>query len=425
MTPSPDLGWREGALRSVAGWSAALGSVLAVYVVLSSFLWDDRLLASPFFWPMIAAFALLPVLRHRGLPYPARAWGFSGLLVVMATLALLVIGFGPGPVLVYALAVVASGLFLGRAALLSTVAVTTAGIALSGAAMAAGGGGLWSIDIDTPWVVRSALAYAMTAGCLGALALHVLAQVERSDSDRRRAERALREREQLSAMGELLSGVAHEVRNPLFAITSTVDVLEARHAGSEDMRRCIEPVRRQTQRLQQLMDDLLEFGRPVVREPEPCRLQDVATAAQESCASLAKEHGVRVGVHVEAHLPLIPGSRRRLTQVFHNLIDNAIRHSDEGGSVDVLAGTAERDGRPGIECVVLDGGPGFREEDRSRLFQPFFSRRKGGVGIGLALVQRIVAEHHGVISADNRPEGGAAMRIWLPARGDGAPLPFH
>jgi signal transduction histidine kinase len=104
-------------------------------------------------------------------------------------------------------------------------------------------------------------------------------------------------------------------------------------------------------------------------------------------------------------------------QVFHNLVENAVQHSPRGGAVEVEVAAEEE----WIVCAVRDGGPGFREGDLERLFEPFFSRRIGGTGLGLSIVQRIVDEHRGRIAAANRPEGGAVLTLRLPVAGDAAP----
>jgi signal transduction histidine kinase len=108
--------------------------------------------------------------------------------------------------------------------------------------------------------------------------------------------------------------------------------------------------------------------------------------------------------------------RPRLLQVFENLLRNAIQHSATGSIVEVQA---VREGDR-VAIRVEDRGPGFRDEDLPRVFEPFFTRRRGGTGLGLSLVQRIVDDHHGQIEARNREGGGASVRVALSA-GPGTP----
>jgi signal transduction histidine kinase len=412
-----ELDWREDALHRIVGWTLVLGSVLAAFLLVSSLLTAPQRLRLPLFWSMMGVFLCLGVLRSDRISYSGRAHGYVALLAAIGTLALLNVGFEPGPILVYALAVVSAGLFIGQPALLLTLAVTTAGLVACGAAARAGHVTPWSSDASSTYLARAALAYAVTCGCLGILAHHVVGEVERAVAERRRAELALRERERMSAMGELLSGVAHEVRNPLFALSAILDALAARYDEDEGMRRSIDMMRQETQRLKQLMDDLLDFGRPAVDDIGTCRVDELVSEAFAACEPLARGRTVRLDADIDAELPTLAGDRHRLSQVFRNLVDNAIRHSEDGGRVAVQASPRPRGGRPGVACSVMDRGPGFGEEDLPRLFEPFFTRRPGGVGIGLALVRRIVVGHQGSVQAENRREGGAVVSVWLPAGG--------
>jgi signal transduction histidine kinase len=105
---------------------------------------------------------------------------------------------------------------------------------------------------------------------------------------------------------------------------------------------------------------------------------------------------------------------KRLSQVFQNLVENGVQHSPAGGEVRVGAEVVLRGGETRVECRVEDKGPGFRVEDLPHLFEPFFTRRHGGTGLGLSNVYRIVTDHGGTIVARNRPGGGACITVGLP-----------
>jgi signal transduction histidine kinase len=106
-----------------------------------------------------------------------------------------------------------------------------------------------------------------------------------------------------------------------------------------------------------------------------------------------------------------------MVQVFQNLIDNALVHSSADSTVTIEAMPVEYEKQAWIECFIRDSGPGFRPEDLSRIFEPFFTRRLGGTGLGLSIAQRIVEAHGGHIFASNRPEGGAVICIRFPLSG--------
>lgn len=228
---------------------------------------------------------------------------------------------------------------------------------------------------------------------------------------------ALGRAQDLATLGSLVAGVAHEVRNPLFSISATLDAFEVKLGNSEGVRPYTAALRKAVRRLNDLMGDLLEYGRPQSSDLAPGSLAGVLQEAVESCQSLATRAGVAVCVRAPADLPFVAMERRRLMLVFRNLVENAILHSAPGGAVEVAAMTPAPSGPPVVECTVRDHGPGFRDEDLPRIFEPFYTRRRGGTGLGLSIAQRIVDEHHGRVSAFNHAEGGAAMSVRLPCAG--------
>ncbi|HYO56154.1 sensor histidine kinase [Archangium sp.] len=238
-----------------------------------------------------------------------------------------------------------------------------------------------------------------------------------SDVQLREALDSLRRDETMSQLGSLVAGVAHEVRNPLFGISATLEAFEAQHGQRQDTARYVSMLRREVSRLNTLMHGLLTYGRPPSTELYPCTLSSVLHEAVDATAALVREREAHVEVRVEPGLPRVPMDPGRLAQVFQNLLANALQHSPCGASVRLTARRLPDDGEARIECVVGDEGPGFSPEDLPRVFEPFYTRRHGGVGLGLSIVQRIVEEHRGTVSVGNAPEGGAEVRVCLPAGG--------
>jgi PAS domain S-box-containing protein len=229
-----------------------------------------------------------------------------------------------------------------------------------------------------------------------------------------RLQDAARRNEAMAAIGALVAGVAHEVRNPLFSMTATLDALEARRRTSQAGARHIQILRGQLDRLQQLMRELLEYGKPPELAPADVGFDAVARQALEDCAALACEHRVEVALDLPPSLPLLRADRARLAQVYVNLLTNSIHYSPEGSRVVMRARVIRDGGAVWLETFVEDAGRGFPAEDLPRIFEPFFSRRPGGTGLGLALVQRIVEQHGGSVTAGNRREGGAVVTVRLP-----------
>lgn len=224
----------------------------------------------------------------------------------------------------------------------------------------------------------------------------------------------LRRRETMASMGSLVSGVAHEVRNPLFGITSTLDALQARLHGQPEQSRHIAVLRGETSRLQKLMQDLLDYGKPASNERSATNLFSLIESALAECMPLAHDRGVRLDSDLHGAAPVLELDTHRMDQVFVNLIENALQHSEPGSTILVSARRDDALDPAAVVCSVADQGSGFRPEDLHRVFEPFFTRRRGGTGLGLSIVQRIVEEHGGSIAAANRLEGGAVMTLRLP-----------
>ena len=226
-------------------------------------------------------------------------------------------------------------------------------------------------------------------------------------------ERSLRRTETMSALGSLVAGVAHEVRNPLFAISATVDAFEARFGVQEQTGRYTETLRREVRRLSELMRELLEYGRPPQLELGDASVETLVRRALEHATTLPRAEGVTVIETLEPGLPAVRMDPSRMLQVLTNLVENALQHSPKQGVVELGAQTVSDDGGDWLELTVADRGPGFRPDDLPLIFEPFFTRRRGGTGLGLSIVQRIVEQHGGTVSARNRPEGGALMIVRL------------
>jgi len=228
-------------------------------------------------------------------------------------------------------------------------------------------------------------------------------------------QQALHRREALSEMGALVGGAAHEARNPLFAISASLDALGARLGENDGASRLVAVMREPVARLSGLMTDLLEYGRPIDVDLKPRPLAAVAAKAIDSCAAIARPAGVSIELRGEPADGVVPMDESRLLQVFQNLVQNAVEHSPRAGLVSVALADESRRGRPGVRCDVRDAGAGFAESDLPRVFEPFYTRRPGGTGLGLSIVRRIVVQHGGEVEAANHPDGGAVVTVWLPA----------
>ena len=233
-------------------------------------------------------------------------------------------------------------------------------------------------------------------------------------------EASLRQSEMMSLLGSLVAGVAHEVRNPLFGISSILDAFETRFADRTEYLRYTNVLRDEIGRLTILMEELLEYGKPFRGELYLVSIDEMISRSVRACLPKADVAKVSLETDVEESLPKIRIDRRRLSKVFVNLIENAIQHSPPTSVVHIEARRVADGGHEWVQCAIKDSGNGISADDLPKIFEPFFSKRRGGTGLGLAIAQRIMQEHGGKLIAGNNPEGGACMsaRFPIPTEGD-------
>lgn len=236
--------------------------------------------------------------------------------------------------------------------------------------------------------------------------------VARDVSDVIRLQQAMRQSETMAAMGSLVVGVAHEVRSPLFGISSILDAWTLR-GDKADAEKYRVALRREVNRLSKLATELLEYGRPWERTLSHSDLVSLVNQSVAACAVSAEAKLVTIRINLPPIGLLI--DFERITRVFINLVENAVQHCPVGGEVTIMGHEIRRSGRSGVEVTVADNGPGFSANILPCLFRPFSSGRPGGTGLGLAIVRRIIEEHEGTIEASNAGSGGAMVRFWLPS----------
>jgi PAS domain S-box-containing protein len=233
-------------------------------------------------------------------------------------------------------------------------------------------------------------------------------------------EASLRQSEMMSLLGSLVAGVAHEVRNPLFGISSILDAFETRFSDRTEYLRYTNVLRDEIGRLTILMEELLEYGKPFRGELYLVSMEEMISRSIRACLPAAEVAQINLESRIEDSLPQIRIDRRRLSKVFVNLIENAIQHSPAKSSVTIEVSKVVDGNHEWVQCAIKDSGAGILAEDIPKIFEPFFSKRRGGTGLGLAIAQRIMQEHGGKLIAGNNPEGGACMiaRFPIPVEGE-------
>ena len=226
--------------------------------------------------------------------------------------------------------------------------------------------------------------------------------------DRIRAQQEARRSEALATVGELAAGLAHEVRNPLAALRGAAQVLE----GESDpvrFREMLQVIDEESARLGRVAGEFLDYARPGSGRREPVDLAGLAHRVARAAGSIGA--GI-VEVDAPTNLPAALGDPDPLHRALENLVRNAREAAGENGRVLIRLSAPE----PGwVTVSVEDDGPGIPEDQIPAIFQPFHTNRPQGTGLGLALVDRVVAEHGGHIRAGRSPDlGGAALRLTLP-----------
>ncbi|HXK24665.1 MAG TPA: ATP-binding protein [Myxococcota bacterium] len=242
-------------------------------------------------------------------------------------------------------------------------------------------------------------------------------------------ERDLRRSERLAAVGELSASIAHEIRNPLAAISGSVQILQKTQGSlGEEPRRLMDIALRETLRLDRLIADFLVFARPAPLRAERLSLARAIDETLEAVEA-ARPPAVRFerAVDERVHLQADPG---QLRQVLWNLVINACQAMPEGGALRVYAGALrewpaqggpsagrmEAEAKPaGAEIAVMDQGVGIAEEALEHVFDPFFTTKPDGSGLGLAIVHRVVSEHGGMVRIERgRAPWSTVVRVLLP-----------
>jgi two-component system sensor histidine kinase PilS (NtrC family) len=212
-------------------------------------------------------------------------------------------------------------------------------------------------------------------------------------------------------VGRLAAGVAHEIRNPLAAISGSIELLQQTAGADRESTELMGIVLREVTRLNTLINDLLEFARP--RRSELQRLDATATV-QEMVRVFENDKRLQ-GARVELAAPApvwIDVDAGHLRQLMWNLLRNAAEASPEGRPIVVEVASEANGGWARI--TVRDQGHGISAENRARIFEPFFSTKEGGTGLGLATVHRIVEEHKGRIEVETPADGGTVFTVRLP-----------
>jgi len=228
----------------------------------------------------------------------------------------------------------------------------------------------------------------------------------------------LRRADRLSSLGLLTAGLAHEIRNPLVAIRTFTQLLPERYDDAEFREGFQGLALKEVDRICGLINDLLSFARPSKPNVSPENVNDAVDNIARILETQAKEKGVAITREFGDDLPKVWIDREQMKQVFMNLILNAIQAMHEGGSISIATRSVSRHGaEPSGEFVqieVRDTGIGISEADLQHIFDPFFTSKDEGSGLGLAVSHQIVQEHGGFVTVESTVGKGTAFFVHVP-----------
>lgn len=227
------------------------------------------------------------------------------------------------------------------------------------------------------------------------------------------AEATIRRSERLAALGQLSAGLAHELRNPLGTIRASAEMLKKRVAANDEVASELAGfISSEVDRMNSLVTRFLEFARPMELRLETCELTEVIDRA---IARVERDSGAGRAVIYKNYSPDIrpfPMDAELLERVFYNLVLNAVEASPPGGAVTVKT----RPAGEGVEISVIDRGSGIEARHMENIFNPFFTTKPDGVGLGLSIVSKIVDQHGGTMSVESEAGKGSVFRVYLPVK---------
>jgi signal transduction histidine kinase len=242
---------------------------------------------------------------------------------------------------------------------------------------------------------------------------------ELAETNRRleQAQEEARRSERLAALGQLTAGLAHEIRNPLAVIKGSAETLTRRLQSADPVTTEVAGyISSEVHRLNTIVTRFLNFARPFKLERRLAQIPPFLDRALKVACERWPGAKVEVDRQYSENLPEINVDPDLCEQAFTNLVLNAYEAmTDTGGRLTVTVAAANSDGRRGVEVDIEDTGPGIPSELYEQIFNPFFTTKKEGVGLGLSLVSKIVDDHRGWIRISSEPGKGACFRLFLPA----------
>ncbi len=234
-------------------------------------------------------------------------------------------------------------------------------------------------------------------------------------------ERQLREQllqaDKLSLLGRLSAGIAHEIRNPLAAISMNLQFLQAvLPRENEDVREAIEATLQGAVRIDHIIENTLNFARPTKPVKKYENINGVITRAAELCRTIFTKKNIKIIAHLADDLPVLLIDNGQIQQVMINLLTNAADAVNDAGTIEITTRYLNDIDKQCVQIDVKDNGLGIKKEDMEKIFSPFFTKKAHGTGLGLSMSQQIIQSHNGQICVHSSTNFGTTFTITLPAQ---------
>ena len=228
---------------------------------------------------------------------------------------------------------------------------------------------------------------------------------------------SLEKSHRLAFIGGMAAGLAHEIRNPLASISGSIQMLRQDIPPTETNQKLMQIILRGKDQLESFLKDFLLMARPAAGVCEEIDIRGTIRDVIDSLRCVPDwPDPLRIDLNMSDDPLEVQANKTEIRQVFWNLLLNAVQAMPEGGHLTVEAGVARNDGRAGIEIKINDTGCGIKNEDLRKIFEPFYTTRDVGTGLGLAVVSRILEGYRGSIDIQSQPGRGTTCRIWFPAQ---------
>ena len=239
--------------------------------------------------------------------------------------------------------------------------------------------------------------------------------IQKRAQERLKLEEQLSRAKHLSSLGEMVAGVSHEIRNPLGIISSSAELLKKKMDGDKGLSRIPDIIIEESSRLNHIITDFLNYARPKTPNRYACRIQDIISKNIRFLSTDLDQKGYRIRTDFDTELPEIHADADMLYQAFLNILINAMQAMPDGGEIAIMVKASNNS----LWIVFDDQGGGVTKETMEKIWDPFYTTKEKGTGLGLGIVKNIIEAHEGQIRIDNRPEGGARVSIRLPIEEEG------